>query len=146
MRVTIRTGGPQRRSRPAVTAVEFAMVLPVLLLMVLGGVDFGRFAYTYIAVTNAARAGSFYGATNPYTAGTYATWQSKVKQAAADEMGSISGFTMSDVTATGVASGETGSNWRARCTVPCTFTTLVSWPALPQTMTIQQTVEIRAVR
>src|SRR5262245_48073167 len=136
MRVTTGTGWRQRRPRPAATAVEFAMVVPVLLLMVLGGVDFGRFAYTYIAVTNAARAGAFSGATTPYAAGTYATWQNKVKQAAADEMGSIRGFTMSNVTATGVTTGEAGNNWRAQCTVPCTFTTLINWPTLPQTMTI----------
>jgi Flp pilus assembly protein TadG len=146
MRIATRTGWRQQRPRPAATAVEFAMILPVLLLMVLGGVDFGRFAYTYIAVTNAARAGSFSGATTPYTSSTYTTWQSKVKQAAADEMGSMGGFTMSNVTATAVTTGETGSNWRAQCTVPCTFTTVVTWPGITHTMTLQRTVEMRAVR
>ena len=30
--------------------------------LLLGAVDFGRFAYNYIAVTNAARAGAAFGA------------------------------------------------------------------------------------
>src|SRR2546423_13511130 len=46
--------------RHAVAAVELAVLLPVLTTIVLGCVDFGRFAYNYIAVTNAARAGAAY--------------------------------------------------------------------------------------
>jgi Flp pilus assembly protein TadG len=143
MRTARRTGC---RQRPAAAATELALILPLLLLVVLGCVDFGRFIYAYIAVTNAARAGSFCGATNPYTTGTYGSWQSKVQQAAADEMGSIGGFTKSNVTATAVTTGESGSNWRARCTVPCTFTTVVNWPTVPNSVTIQRTVEMRAIR
>ena len=47
-----------RRHRRGVTAVEFALILPLLMTIVLGCVDYGRFAYDYIAVTNAARAGT----------------------------------------------------------------------------------------
>jgi hypothetical protein len=37
--------------------VEFALVLPVLLLLVLGAMDVGRLFYTKIVLTNAAREG-----------------------------------------------------------------------------------------
>ena len=41
--------------------VELAILLPVLLWILLGAVDFGRVYYTSIAITNAARVGSAYG-------------------------------------------------------------------------------------
>ena len=57
-----RTSGKSRlRRRPrrrGVSAVEFALILPLLLTLVGGAVDFGRCFYTHIAVTNAARAGA----------------------------------------------------------------------------------------
>src|SRR5262249_7700073 len=99
--------GRPRRRRRAAAAAELALDLPPRLL--LGALDLGRFAYTYIAVTNAAGAGAFLGANTTYTSGTYTTWQAKVQQAAAAEMGSISGFTEGNVTATAVT--ESGNLW-----------------------------------
>jgi hypothetical protein len=49
--------------------VEFALVVPLLLLLVLGAVEIGRAAYYAIAVVNAARSGVQYGARNSVTAG-----------------------------------------------------------------------------
>lgn len=45
------------RSERGASAVEFAIVLPVLLLVIAGIVDFGRYFFTQIQVTNAAREG-----------------------------------------------------------------------------------------
>ena len=42
--------------------VEFALVLPVMLLLLLLAVDFGRLFFTYIAVNNAAREATSYAA------------------------------------------------------------------------------------
>src|SRR3972149_9802487 len=39
-------------------SVEVASTLPLLILILLGTIDFGRFAYAAIAVTNAARTGA----------------------------------------------------------------------------------------
>ncbi len=43
--------------RNAQAATELALVLPLLLTIVLGCIDLGRFAYAATAVANAARAG-----------------------------------------------------------------------------------------
>jgi len=40
--------------------VEFALVLPLLLMLILGAIDFGRLFYTKIIITNAAREGAYY--------------------------------------------------------------------------------------
>ena len=45
--------------------VEFAFVLPILLVMVAGAVDLGRMFYGYVTIESAAREASFYGASRP---------------------------------------------------------------------------------
>ncbi len=47
-------------SPPAQALVEFALVLPLLLLLVLGAMDLGRMFYTKMVLTNAAREGANY--------------------------------------------------------------------------------------
>lgn len=42
--------------------LEFAVVLPVLVLLLVGAADYGRVFFTSIAVANAARAGAEWGA------------------------------------------------------------------------------------
>jgi Flp pilus assembly protein TadG len=45
--------------------VEFALIVPVFLILLLMAVDFGRLFFTYIQVSNAAREAAAYGATQP---------------------------------------------------------------------------------
>jgi Flp pilus assembly protein TadG len=148
MRTPQRPAAGKRRCRRGAAAVELALVLPLLAALALGCVDLGRFVYTYIAVTNAARAGAGFGSTHSYTASTYTTWQAKAQQAAADDMGSVSGFDKSQVTVASVPddSSNPGGPWRAQVTVPCSFRTLVTWPLLPNSFTVQRTVAMRGVQ
>lgn len=53
--------------------MEFALLLPIILLLVLGVVDFGRFFYTKMALTNAAREGANYLAYYPSDTTYYIT-------------------------------------------------------------------------
>ncbi|MFC7595434.1 TadE/TadG family type IV pilus assembly protein [Terrabacter sp. GCM10028922] len=46
------------RTERGASAVEFAIVLPVLFLVIAGIVDFGRYFFTQIQLTNAAREGA----------------------------------------------------------------------------------------
>jgi Flp pilus assembly protein TadG len=63
-------------------AVEFAFVAPVLILLVLGILGLGRAFYTYVDLTNAARAGARYLAAQSTCNDTSATLQANVKSAA----------------------------------------------------------------
>lgn len=45
--------------------VEFALLFPVLLLILLGAVDLGRAFDAYVNITNASREGARYGSTHP---------------------------------------------------------------------------------
>jgi Flp pilus assembly protein TadG len=49
------------------SAVEFAMVVPLLALLVLGLVDYGTGVWEAMMVGNAARAGAYYAAVNGWT-------------------------------------------------------------------------------
>ncbi len=51
-----------------IALVEFALVVPLLILLLLGLAELGRFAYYSIVVGNAARAGVQWGAQNNQTA------------------------------------------------------------------------------
>ncbi len=45
--------------------VEFALVLPIMLLLLAGAIDLGRLFYAYVAVENAAKEGALFGARAP---------------------------------------------------------------------------------
>ena len=55
----------KRKAPPAQALVEVAILLPILLLLVLGAMDFGRIFYAKIVLTNAAREGANYLSRNP---------------------------------------------------------------------------------
>ena len=59
-----------------------ALILPLLVVIVLLCVDFGRFATVYTAVTNAAREGASFGGTHPFTDTTAGRWRQKISDAA----------------------------------------------------------------
>ncbi len=63
---------PGRAHSRGQSVVEFALLLPVAMLLLVLIVDVGRLFYTYVGVTNAAREGAAYGMQHPtcWSAGT----------------------------------------------------------------------------
>lgn len=57
--------GAGRTRRRGQSTVEFALLLPVLLMLVVVALDFGRVFFTYVQLTNAAREAAAYAAGNP---------------------------------------------------------------------------------
>ena len=57
-------GHEDPRSQLGQALLELALMLPFLLLLAVGGIEVGRYAYLGILVGNAARAGAAYGAQN----------------------------------------------------------------------------------
>lgn len=55
----------KQRESPAQGLVEFALLLPLLLIFFVGAVDLGRVFYSVIVIQNAARVGARHGITLP---------------------------------------------------------------------------------
>lgn len=64
---------PGLRSEEGQSFVEFALVLPFLVFLILGIVQFGRAWHNYISITDAARVGAREGAVHRLTACSSAT-------------------------------------------------------------------------
>jgi Flp pilus assembly protein TadG len=147
------------RRRRGASATELAIILPLFITIVLGCVDFGRFAYTYIAVTNAARAAAAYEMMNPPGSNTSptTTWQNAVKQVAINEMSQQPGFQQNNLSVTLTDSGgnyveteSTYGTWRFTVTASYPFNTLVNWHVagygIPNSMTLARSVTMRGIR
>jgi hypothetical protein len=137
-----------------------AFVMPVCLLLILGCLDFGRFVYDFIAVTNAARAGagvgimSGYPDPDPSLEACLLNWQRAVCHAVADELGMTTDFTPSGSGDPGgyansqglyiqaSRNGEADGLWQVQVSVRYPFT----WWCIPGTAQPQQSVVYRAIR
>lgn len=94
----------RRSGRRGQSLVEFALVLPLFLLMLAGIVDFGMGLATSITVTNAAREGARLGVVNPSPSAITARVQSVA-----------SGLDTSRLTVSTTCLEPSGSSWVA-CT------------------------------
>ena len=140
------------------SVIEFAIALPMLLLLALGVIEIGRYAYASILVGNAARAGAAYGAQNPNTAGrpnniiTAAQNDFQNSGQPVSNLTVTSSFvctcdnagTMSPIDCTtGICPSGTDKLSNLQVTATGTFTSLFSFPGLPASLTITRTAIIR---
>jgi Flp pilus assembly protein TadG len=139
-------GTRRRRDRRATAATELALVLPLLMTLILGCVDFGRIAYAYCAVSNASRTGAEYGATHNFTTFTRASWQSRVKQAVIAEMSGISNFDASQLQVDVNTTSDTYGLFRVTVDVQYPFTTIIGWPGVPQNVVLWRSISMRQIR
>lgn len=146
---------PARDQRGA-AAAELALFLPLLVLVLLGAIDFGRFAYAAITVSNAARAGAAYCAYNNCSNST----ADDIRRVAREEawpyldipatptyvevpvVTSGAGCSVSDP-CPGVTSGPGCSSSRPclRVRVRYPFTTLIPWPGIPSAITVARSAQ-----
>ena len=148
-----------RSRRRGATATELAIILPLFVTIVLGAVDFGRFAYTSIAVSNAARAAASYAMMNPpdNSPSPSTSWQGSVTQRATDEMSGQPGFQPGGLTTSvSIASADESpyGTWRFTTTASYPFQTLIPWNfsmfgttlGIPSNLTLSSTVTMRGIR
>ena len=138
-----RTSGAQTR-RGAVM-VEFGIMLPVLVLVAFGCVDFGRFVYEYNAITNAAGEGASYGSQVPQA--TVANVKAVV---IAETSGLRPALTAAEVTVTTVGSSKTEKAGTVTVTVSHVFTmvapSVFTYWGLPASVTLGRTVVMPRTR
>lgn len=142
-------------SQAGTALVEFALVLPLLMLLLLGVVEIGRYAYFAIQVGNAARAGAQYGAQNGTTA--YDT-TGIVNAAKADGNNSVAGLTVTPSNYCWCWNGSSGSTVSCnsgtcpngshlveyvQVTVSGTVNPLFNYPFLPSSLSVNNTATMR---
>jgi len=125
--------------------VEFAIVLPMLALLLLGIIDSGRYAYDAILAANAARAGVDYGAQNLVTAGDV-TGQQNAALADAQNLPGMSASPSPTFCMSGgavVACTTSGASYYVQVNTSGTFTPWVKWPLLPASVTVNGSATMR---
>lgn len=153
------------RERGGVLA-EFAVVIPVALLLLLGAVDFGRVYALASASANAAHAGAQYGSQNAQLAADVEGMRTVVVNdlatssvlaaSNADEDGiSLSDFTItperycecadgSDINCDNKCGGGTNPMVFVRVRIDTTFETLFDYPGIPNEIQISRQAVLRA--
>jgi hypothetical protein len=122
-----------------------ALILPLLLTIALGALDFGRFAYTYIAVSNAARTGAGFASFHPYTVTTQPVWVEQIRNTVLAELGDAFDASKVEVLPP-VVSVEPDGMRRVRVEVRYPFETVTIWPWIPNSATVRRAAEMRFIR
>ena len=141
------------RSEHGGALVELAVVLPVLILIAIGVMDYGRVYYTSVTVSNAARAGAEWGA---YGMTGSATKDAQIQSFAKIEGAEAGTFTVTSshfcrCSPTGVdvscTTGSCGAYGKPQIYVTATATKkvalLLKYPGLPDTVTISRSATFR---
>lgn len=136
------------RSELGGAAIELAVVSPLLLLLIIGVLDYGRAFYTSITVANAARAGAEYGAQDPGTSANIAGMKA-FAQGDGQEAGTLTlsarrycecaGVTHACTACTGGAAPEVF----VEVTAAKSLAMLLPYPGLPGTIAIARTATFR---
>jgi Flp pilus assembly protein TadG len=127
-------GRPMHNERGQ-SLVELGILVPILLVIVLGAVDFGRAYYSSQAVANGARTGAQYAAVSTANAGNL----SGITSAALQETGTLT----HSPTVTATTGTDSRGKSYVRVTVSYVFTTIVAWPGLPHSVAMTRTVQMR---
>ena len=164
----IRNHGAHRpgvlRSPSGQTLLEVTLLLPVLLTLMLGVIEIGRYAYIQILVANAARAGAAYGAQNLAQSVDTAGIQTAADNDYQNNGEAVSTLTVTSLTSCGcdnagtltAAASCTGAgagtcaagHWVVSVSVTAkgTFNSLFGYPGIPKSMSVTSTSTMRVAQ
>lgn len=132
--------------------VELALVLPLLMLLLMGAVDFGRAFYLAMEISGAAQAGAEYGAQNP-------TDTTGMSAAAKYDAPDVPGLVVSTPTygcecAAGTGFSATCANtpscpssnivYRVTVNVSATYSPWFPWPKIPSSISLSSSATMRS--
>lgn len=139
--ISSRSSKRARQRTRGQSLIEFALVLPIMLLMLVIAVDFGRAYTAYMTVSSAAREGATYASRSADNATNTAEIQNRVRE----EIGS-GGQIWGNTASASVSSGTDSQGYgRVSVTVDYTFEPWMSvWP-IPGSVDINRTVTMRVL-
>ena len=130
---------------------EFALTAPLLMLIMVGAIDFGRSFYHSVTISNAAGTAAFYGAQSLMKSG-HGTEMSTLAQNDANDIGTVTttatrvcqcpnGTAVDCIT--GTCTGYGAPRVYVRCQVSRSFDTMINLPGVPDLFTIRRQVWMR---
>jgi Flp pilus assembly protein TadG len=167
-RRTAEAGAPRKHLQSGQALVELALVLPILLILALGVIELGRYAYIAILVGNAAHAGAVYGSQNTGDSSDTTGIQNAAYYDFAGGNGSTnnangqlnSSLTVNSSVSCGCDSGGAVTNFDCANTPSCatghwvitvsvtafgTFNSLFNYPGIPSSVTVSRTSTMRVL-
>jgi Flp pilus assembly protein TadG len=117
--------------------VETALSLSLLVFTILGGADMARAFSAQLGVQNAARAGAEAAVTRA------AATDPQIIAYATDELGRVAGVDSSAATITVSHTTGAGGESLVGVRVQYTYRTLVPWPLVPNTLSLDRTATFR---
>ena len=156
----LRTGNSLRNPQSGQSLVEVALMLPFILLLLLGVIEMGRFAYISILIGNAARAGAAYGSqglvqsveTGAITTAADNDFQNNGQSVANLTISSFvscgcdSSGTVATQACTGTGAGTCAAgHWTVTLTVTATgsFNSLFNYPGIPSSINVTRSSIMR---
>ena len=139
------------------TMVEFALTFPLLLLLCLGTMDFGRLFFHGVTIANAAATGAFYGAQNNVNFSNYSVMADRVTEdaknlddvtASATSFCECPGSPPTDISCSEATNRKACGDYgypRAyvRTTATHTFQTLVNYPGITHEVKLDRNAFMR---
>lgn len=135
-----------RQTRRGTAALEFVIVLPVLMLIVLAATDLSRALYFDNVLCNAARAGAAWGATHQATDYTRGDWESNVESHIAEEAANLPDFDPDRLVVTVTETTEVDGSTRVRVEAAYPFELMIAWPGWPPELALERSVSMRRYR
>lgn len=143
---------PLPRDEQGSSLVELALIAPMLLLLLLGAVDFGRAYYLNVELAGAAHAAALYGS-------QYPTDITGMQTAAQDDAPDVPGLAIGATTygcecangtaysaSCGTTPSCTGNNevYRVNVTVTATYNSMFPWPGIPSSLSFSSSASARS--
>ena len=132
----------QNRCDRGQALVELALIAPILIILMLGVIDYGRVYFAYVSVTNGARVGADYAAIGP----TQAADTAAIKAAALGDTGDLLNQSPTNPDVTVTTANDSQGRLYADVTMTYTFSTLFPWPGLPTSINVERTVRSRVAQ
>jgi Flp pilus assembly protein TadG len=134
------------KKRSGVAATEFAVALPILMLLALACADFGRVMHHYQIVSNAARTGAEAGAMHKVTSFTRTTWEADVRAAVVEELANLPDFNEESLGYELTTTVDANDLTTVQLEIVYPFQSAVARPALPQAVELRALSKIRQFR
>lgn len=144
------------RSQSGASLVEFALLAPVMIFLLVGIVEIGRYTFFAILAANAARAGAQYGSTNLTTAADSTGMISAAEQdgqnlsqwpkdTTATSLCSVNGAAPAKCVLSSSGQPPSGTIYYVQVVVTGTFNTLLHYPGIPTGVPITGSATMRVV-